>query len=457
MEQIRFFNTLKGCKEDFVPLDAARVCMYVCGPTVYSRPHIGNARAAVVFDVLYRLLRSRYPRVDYVRNITDVDDKINDAAAREGVSIQEIAERYSRAYHEDTEALGVLLPTAEPRVTGHIPDIIDMIQRLLVRKHAYQAQGHVLFDVSSAPDYGCLSGRSRDQMIAGARVEVAPFKRDPADFVLWKPSAADQPAWSSPWGSGRPGWHIECSTLVERCLGESIDIHGGGQDLIFPHHENELAQSRCAHDGREFCRYWLHNGLVRMQNDKMSKSLGNVLILQDLLHQAPGEVIRYALLATHYRSPLDWSGEVLEQARHRLDRLYGTLRDADLEGGTEAQPPPPEFRQALSDDLNTPLALHHLHQLAREANRSGASADQRRLAGSLRTAGALLGLLQRPPAGFREWDEGVNQTQVEVLLAQRSAARRDNDYKEADRLRDELRGMGVQIQDRDAGTVWWRE
>ena len=446
---MRLYNTLTRRQETFEPLDPERVAMYVCGPTVYSHPHIGNARAAVVFDVLYRALRRRYPNVRYVRNVTDVDDKINEAAEREGVPIGDIADRYRRAYHEDMAALGVEPPSLEPRVTAHIPEIVAMIARLLDNGHAYEAEGHVLFSVPDFPAYGHLSGRNRDEMIAGARVEVAPFKRDPADFVLWKPSGPGLPAWDSPWGPGRPGWHIECSAMAAAALGETIDIHGGGQDLIFPHHENEIAQSTCAHGGSPFARYWVHNGFVRVRAEKMSKSRGNVLLVHDLLQQAPPEATRYALLAAHYRSPLEWDDSVLQQARHSLDRLYGALREAPAGDGADGQPPE-DFRKAIDDDLNTPLALSCLHRLAREIHTGGGDAD------ALRAAGAELGLLQQEPERWFHGAAPTDETQVNELLAERATARREGDYAKADELRARLRGMGIDVQDRLDGEADWR-
>ena len=324
---LALYNTLTRRKESFEPAADDRVTMYVCGPTVYSYPHIGNARPAVVFDVLARALRRRY-RLTYARNITDIDDKINAAAAAEGVPIDVIATRYTEAYHQDMAALGVLAPDVEPRATDHVAGILAMIQALIDAGHAYAADGHVLFRVASFPEYGRLSRREQRELLAGARVEVAPYKEAPGDFVLWKPSTGDLPGWDSPWGRGRPGWHIECSVMAAMHLGRTIDIHGGGNDLIFPHHENEIAQSTCAHDGERFARIWMHNGFVNVDHTKMSKSLGNVILVRDLLEQAPGEAVRLALLSAHYRQPLDWTGDVLVEARRKLDRLYRALRDA---------------------------------------------------------------------------------------------------------------------------------
>ena len=384
-------NTMKRTKEPFAPANPDHVTMYVCGPTVYNFAHIGNARPAVVFDVLYRLLKRRFGRVVYARNFTDVDDKINAAAKEVGLPISTVTKRYIEAYHSDMAALGVLTPDLEPRVTEHIPEIICMAEQLIARGHAYAVEGHVLFHVPSFSAYGALSGRNRDEMIAGARVEVAPFKRDPADFVLWKPSTPVLPGWESPWGRGRPGWHIECSAMIEQHLGVSIDIHGGGQDLIFPHHENEIAQGTCAHDGELYCRYWVHNGFVTVEGRKMSKSLGNVLLVRDLLDEAPGEAIRFALLGAHYRQPLDWSTDGLAQARHGLDRLYGVLRD--LGDAPDIACPLgllDAFVAALEDDLNFPRAIAELFRIAKAArqgdDRGGLCQVQGGLARSRRSA-----------------------------------------------------------------------
>lgn len=453
---ITLYNTLHRRKEVFEPAAPPRVTMYVCGPTVYSHPHIGNARPAVVFDVLARLLRSRYQLV-YARNITDIDDKINAAAKAQGVDIGEISARYAAAYHADMGALGVLAPDVEPLATAHVPEMLAMIQRLVDAGHAYAAEGHVLFRVRSFADYGELSRRDRRELVAGARVEVAPYKEDAGDFVLWKPSTPEQPGWDSPWGRGRPGWHLECSAMAERHLGETIDIHGGGNDLIFPHHENEIAQSRCAHGGAPFARYWLHNGFVNVEREKMSKSLGNIVLVKELLEQAPGEAIRLALLSAHYRQPLDWSDEVLGEAMRKLDRLYGALRDvpAAAEGA-----PDPAFIAALEDDLNTPRALAALFDLARSVQRAGDMPAGRAAAGSLKASAALLGLLQQDPEAWftrsPAGDDEPEAAEVEALLAARRAARAARDFAAADRIRDQLAGSGILIEDGPDGTRWRR-
>ena len=457
---MQLHNTLSGRKEAFVPLNPERVTMYVCGPTVYSFAHIGNARPAVVFDVLARVLRRRYPRVDYTRNITDIDDKINAAAAKEGVEIGVITRRYTDIYHEDLDALGVLRPTYEPKVTEHLAHIISMVERLIANGSAYAAQGHVLFNVTSYAGYGELSKRDRRELIAGARVEVAPYKKDAGDFVLWKPSTDEQPGWPSPWGRGRPGWHIECSAMAEALLGETIDIHGGGHDLIFPHHENERAQSTAAHDGKVFARYWLHNGFLTMDAEKMSKSLGNVKLIREILKAAPGEAVRLALLTGHYRQPLDWNDEALADARRKLDRLYGALRDAGDVAPSDATAPA-SFIAALEDDLNTPAALAELFELARQLNKAVDAGEKAALVARLRDAGNVLGLLQKTPADWFSQPasaaaDGPDDAEIEVALAARSAAKAAKNYAEADRIRDGLKARGVLIEDSKDGQRWRR-
>ena len=462
---LQLYNTLTRKREPFVPADPGRVTMYVCGMTVYSFAHIGNARPAVVFDVLARLLRRSYHLV-YARNITDVDDKINAAAAREGVPIGELADRYIRQYHEDMGALGVLPPDIEPRVTAHLPAIVDFIERLILSGHAYTAERHVLFSVPSYPRYGELSGRNRDEMIAGARVEVAPYKRDPADFVLWKPSADDEVGWDSPWGRGRPGWHIECSTMAEAHLGPTIDIHGGGLDLVFPHHENEIAQSTCAHQNALFSRYWVHNGLVHMDSAKMSKSVGNVSLIRDLLREYDGEVLRLGLLTAHYRQPLDWTEQLLLEARQKLDRMYGALREAGVTGAISSPPAtkqlPSPVVAALEDDLNTPQALTELLALARAANRSKEPAEKRALAESLRSGAWFVGLLQRDPVVWfshlstHRADASPSEAEIETLVERREALRRQRQYAAADEIRDELARLGIVVEDVAQGSRWRR-
>ncbi len=456
-------NTLTRTRERFEPQDPGRVTMYVCGPTVYSYAHIGNMRPFVVFDVLARLLRRSYVLV-YARNITDVDDRINDAVQAEGIEIGVLTARYIEAFHADTAVLGLAPPDVEPRVTAHIPQIIRFIERLIAVGHAYEAEGHVLFSVPSYPEYGHLSGRDPDELLAGARVEVAPYKKDPGDFVLWKPSPPAIVGWSSPWGRGRPGWHIECSTMVEEHLGDTIDIHAGGVDLVFPHHENETAQSTCAHAGKTFARHWLHNGLVQVDGTKMSKSLGNVLLVRDLLARHPPETVRLGLLTAHYRQPLDWTAQLAVESQQKLDRLYGALRDAGVTGALTGEPQgaaPAAVLAALEDDLNTPVAIAELFTLARTANRTADPNERRALAESLRAGGALLGVLRKDPA---EWfaaagtgaPDDIEAAEIESLLARRKELKLARNYQEADRIRDGLAARGILIEDVAGGTRWRR-
>jgi cysteinyl-tRNA synthetase len=422
----------------------------VCGPTVYDFAHIGNARPVIVFDVLFRLLRRLYgeAHVTYARNITDVEDKINAAAKEQGISIRELTERTARLYREDMAAVGALAPTIEPRATEHIAEMVAMIERLIAGGFAYAAEGHVLFEVKRMPEYGRLSRRSLDDMIAGARVEVAPYKRDPADFVLWKPSDAGTPGWESPWGRGRPGWHIECSAMAEKHLGETFDIHGGGIDLVFPHHENEIAQSVCAHGGRELARVWMHNGFLNIEGDKMSKSLGNFVTVHELLKEWRGETLRYAMLTGHYREPLDWTRRRLDEAHAALDKFYLTLRHAK---DVPAQPSlSAKIAEALEDDLNTALALSHMHELAGELNRTR-SAEAK---GALLGAGGVLGLLQQDPEAWLRGDD-ADAARIDDLIQQRNAARKAKNFAEADRIRDTLAAEGILLEDA-AGTTTWR-
>ncbi|MBM3514133.1 MAG: cysteine--tRNA ligase [Alphaproteobacteria bacterium] len=453
---LNLYNTLTRSKDVFTPLRPDRVTVYVCGPTVYNHAHIGNARPAVVFDVLVRLLRTRHDRVIFARNVTDVDDKINAAAKATGQPISAITEKYATIYRSDMAALGVAAPDVEPHATAHIPQIIALIERLIASGHAYTAEGHVLFNVPAFAAYGKLSGRDRDDMIAGARVDVAPYKKDPADFVLWKPSTDDLPGWPSPWGRGRPGWHIECSAMIATHLGETIDIHGGGNDLIFPHHENELAQSACAHHGAPLAGVWMHNGFLTMDKEKMSKSLGNIVTVHELLTRAPGEAIRWALLSAHYRQPLDWSDDVLAQAKRTLDRFYLAL---DQVKGITATPTnaPNAMIAALDDDLNTPKAAAEIAALVKALNGATTDAEKARLKGEVLAAGKLLGILQQEPS---QWltaaapDTNVDAGEIERLIAARIAARKAKDFKEADRIRDQIAAMGVVIEDRADGTRW---
>ncbi len=448
---LRLFDTRRGRKQAFAPRDPARATLYVCGPTVYGPIHIGNARPAVVFDLLARILRGLCPQLVYVRNITDIDDKIIAAAHSAGVRPEAVARKFANRYREDMQALGVAPPDVEPAATGHIPAMREMIEKLLAAGHAYEAEGHVLFHVPSFADYGALSHRRREDMVAGARVEVAPYKKDPADFVLWKPSPADLPGWESPWGRGRPGWHIECSAMIAAHLGAAVDIHGGGQDLIFPHHENERAQSICARaaggpPGGGLAGIWMHNGMVNMGSEKMSKSQGNVIEVGALARNWPGEALRLALLTAHYRQPLDWTAETPAAAVSMLDRLYGALR-----GSGEAGAPDEAVRAALLDDLNTPKALARLFALAQEANRSEGR-EKAQAQAQLRASGALLGLLQ--DAAWFERGKDADRAGIEQLVARREEARAAGDFAEADRLRDQLEAMGVRLEDGTGGTRW---
>jgi cysteinyl-tRNA synthetase len=449
---ISLYNSLSRRTETFTPLNPERVTVYLCGPTVYSYVHIGNARGPVVFDVLVRLLRRHYPNVVYARNITDVDDKINAAALEQGVPISAITDRFAAAYREDMATLGIAPPDIEPHATAHIGEIIAMIQTLIAGGHAYAAEGHVLFDVASYAAYGALSGRDTEEMIAGARVEVAPYKKNPADFVLWKPSTPELPGWDSPWGRGRPGWHIECSAMSAAHLGETIDIHAGGVDLQFPHHENEIAQSTCAHGGKTFARWWMHNGMLTFDGRKMSKSLGNVLHVHQLLQQHPPEALRLLLLRGHYRQPLDWSDAAIAQSISTLDGWYRVLRDlANVSLPDGALPVPSGIEAALCDDLNTPQALAELSMLADAARQSGTPEAKAALLGG----GALLGLLQQDPeAWFQRGSDGVDGARVEALLEERRAARAAKDFARADAIRAELSAMGVVIEDGAQGTRW---
>ena len=454
--KIKLTNSLTRKKEEFIPLDPDHVKLYACGPTVYNYAHLGNGRMAVVFDLWARLLRHIYPKVTYVSNITDVEDKIIVAAKESGQEISVITEKYTKIYNDDMAMLGVELPDIQPKATEHIQEMIDQIIQLIERGHAYEAEGHVLFHVPSNPSYGALSGRSRDEQVAGARVEVAPYKRDPADFVLWKPSNEDQPGWDSPWGVGRPGWHIECSAMAEKHLGLPFDLHGGGADLKFPHHENEIAQSCCAQGTPEkvknFSNYWIHNGFVTVEGEKMSKSLGNFLLVHDLIKDHKGEVLRLALLSAHYRQPLDWSAQILHQSQVLLDKLYAKLlelKDVQVEQAEQNIIPVP-FLESLCDDLNTPLLIAELNKLLQEK-------DQKKLKGTLLNLGNLIGILQEDPEVWLKKDvdhSELDVEQIERLIAERTEAKKNKDFDRSDEIRDELLVLGVEIKDTRDGTTW---
>ena len=450
------YNTLSRGKSAFQPIDPSRITMYVCGPTVYNRVHIGNARPVVVFDTLYRVLQSLYPTVVYARNITDIDDKIMATAAQLGEDISTFSERYAQAYFEDMAALNNLEPTITPYATQHIPEMISMTILLIAKGHAYESDGHVLFAVQSMENYGQLSGRSLDDMLAGARVEVAEYKRYAGDFVLWKPSSGEEPGWDSPWGRGRPGWHLECSVMAEKHLGKTIDIHAGGQDLIFPHHENEIAQSCCAHDGKPMANVWMHNGFINIDGEKMSKSLGNFRMVNDLLEQYPGEVLRFVILSAHYRSEQSFSAELLDSAWRSLDSLYGYLRSSK-----RALPIVNKSGvgyKALLDDLNTPMAVSELHRLAKQMH-SAVGADQVSLSSELLGLAELMGLLQKDPEEWFTLARGagnISKQDIEMLIAKRQQAKDDKDYSGADQIRQSLLDQGVVLEDSRAGTQWRR-
>ena len=434
---LKIYNTLSREKELFVPLNLKSIKMYVCGPTVYSYAHIGNARPAVIFDTLYRVLKSIYPEVIYVRNITDVDDKINEAAKKLNKPISFITKKYTDIYHQDMQSLNVLSPSHEPRVTDNIEQIISMIQRIIDNKKAYIKDSHILFDVTSFEQYGELSNRDIDEMLSGARVEVAEYKKNPGDFVLWKPSKDDEPGWDSPWGYGRPGWHIECSSMVETYLGKEIDIHGGGQDLIFPHHENEIAQSCSAHNSKSYAKYWMHNGYLNMEGEKMSKSLGNIITVKELLEKYDGEVIRLALLSTHYRKPINFGESLLEQSKNILNKLYKNINNQSYEDVVSK-----DVINSLLDDLNTPLAISSLLKI--------------KCSKTLIKSANLLGLLNRTQ---EEWlslnnKSTISENDIELLINERDEARKAKDFVKADEIRDQLEQNNVILEDIDGKTIW---
>ena len=471
---LKIYDTLSRRKVTFEPLDDQHVKMYVCGPTVYDYAHIGNARPVVVFDVLYRLLRDQYPHVTYARNITDVDDKINARSLESGENIRTITERTAKIYHEDMAALGALPPDVEPRATDHIAEMIAMIETLIKKGHAYEADGHVLFSVPDMENYGQLSRLDKREIVAGARVDVATYKRDAQDFVLWKPSSPEIPGWSSPWGRGRPGWHIECSAMSQKHLGDVFDIHGGGQDLIFPHHENELAQSKCALGDNAFAKYWMHNGYLMSEGEKMSKSLGNFYTVHELLEEFPGEAIRLLLLKAHYRQPLNFSKNGLMEAKRELDSFYNSLRSV-----TNIKSKKPEnaderlegFLEAISDDVNTPLALKHLHARAGQLNvvshsdnntkKDTKKKNQQENKWLLLYMGSLLGLLQQDPETWFKWKAatktgGLSDAEIDILVAERVSARTAKNYARSDEIRDQLATEGIVLEDGPQGTIWRR-
>lgn len=458
MVEIYLHNTLKRRKEKFVPFDCSNVRMYVCGPTVYDRAHLGNAKTPVTFDVLFRLLRHVYgaEHVTYVSNITDVDDKILNKHKETGKSIREITEQTYQWYIDDMDKLNVMAPDYRPRATEYIDEMIELVRLLLANGHAYEASGHVLFSVDSMPGYGYLSGRSMKEMLAGARIEIADYKKNPADFILWKPSEAGQPGWNSPWGYGRPGWHLECSAMSSKLLGDSFDIHGGGSDLIFPHHENECAQSLCAHPHSKFAQYWVHSGMLMVDGVKMSKSLGNFYTIDQVLEKAPAEALRLLFLTTHYHQPFNFTFEGLAQAKATLDKFYNAfLRVKDVPAAEEAADE--RVVAALADDLNTPLALTYLHEITNALNKAETENEQARLKGRLLAAAGLLGLLwQNPESWFKSGiaNGGLDAASIEAKIAERVAAKKNKDYALADKIRNELKEQGIILEDTPSGTTW---
>ena len=449
------YNSLTGKKEEFSPIDESNIRMYVCGPTVYNFVHIGNARPAVVFDTLVRVLRANYKKVTYVSNITDIDDKIIDAATAQKVPISEITQKYTDIYNQNMEVLGVQAPDIQPKATEYLPEMIELIEQLIEKGFAYEKDGHVLFHVLAYEKYGALSKRNRDEQIAGSRVEIAPYKKDPADFILWKPSTSEQPGWDSPWGFGRPGWHTECSAMTEKNLGLPFDIHGGGRDLIFPHHENEIAQSCCAsgdiNNPQSFSKYWIHNGFVTVEGEKMSKSIGNVILVKDLIKQYDGEVIRLALLSSHYRQSFDWNAKIIHQAQVLLDKLYKALLDlSDENVDTKTNE---EFLNFLNDDLNTPGAITFLNQKLKEY--VAGIINKKDFKQILLFASKTLGILNNNPEDwFRAKSNDLDEEEINSLIEKRKMAKANKDFQTADAIRDQLKEMGVEIMDSAEGTSW---
>ncbi|MCB1145304.1 MAG: cysteine--tRNA ligase [Leptospiraceae bacterium] len=463
---LTLYNTETRKKEQFVPFNRENVTMYVCGPTVYSYAHIGNARAAVVFDLLFRVLQLNYKKITYVRNFTDIDDKINKAASEQNVPISEITRHFANIYQKDMLSLGNLAPTLEPKVTEHIPQIIKIISELIEKGHAYEAEGHVLFNVPSYPEYGSLSHRDRDDQIAGARVETAPFKKDAADFVLWKPSDDSLPGWASPWGRGRPGWHIECTAMSREHLGENFDIHGGGQDLIFPHHENELAQGKCSGNHGQYAKYWVHNGFVKVNGSKMSKSLGNVFLVHDLLEKYPGEVLRYCLLSSHYRQPLDWTDDLTSQGQEVLDKFYRTYLELQQEfdlarhSSLDKAQPTQEIVDALNDDLNMSKVFAVLHRLIAEIRKQEDPEIKKNLGVSFIASARIIGLMNFDPEQWFQKEKAtsikIDELYIENLIQERKTARSEKNFKRADEIRDELKSNHIVLEDKPDGTTEWK-
>ena len=463
MARLRLYNSLTNKKEDFSPIDPDHVRVYTCGPTVYNYAHIGNARPPLVSDILVKILRYLYPRVTYVSNITDIDDKIINAALDQDISIGELTKKYEKIYNDNLKELGINPPDLQPRATDHIAEMIKQIEALIDNGHAYEAEGHVLFSVDTFPSYGSLSGRDKEEQIAGSRVEVAPYKKDPTDFVLWKPSNKDQPGWDSSWGFGRPGWHLECSAMSEKTLGVPFDIHSGGQDLIFPHHENELAQCCGVHsktdDIASYAKYWIHNGMLKFDGDKMSKSLGNIRFINDLVHDHKGETLRLVLLSTHYRQPLNWSPKTIQQAQKTLDRLYRILKKVDVSINKHKTEPSKNIIDALCDDLNTPEALGQLNILINSIQDAD-EAQKKEIMPTIYSSARMLGILQHDPdswLGYSKVDDGKDTEKIEQMIEERNNCRNNKNFEQADKIRDELKSMGIDIEDTPDGTIWRNE
>ena len=460
MFELKLYNTLNNKKEKFVPVNSEHVRMYTCGPTVYNYAHIGNARPAVVSDLLVRLLRLLYPKVTYVSNITDIDDKIIKASNETGQPIKDITKKFEAIYNEDMAALLVNPPDIQPRATDYISDMIILVKKMIEKKCAYEAGGHVLYDVSAYPSYGALSGRDLKDQIAGSRVEVASFKKNAGDFVLWKPSSDDQPGWNSPWGFGRPGWHLECSTMSEKNLELPFDIHGGGLDLIFPHHENEIAQTCGAYgvhnDPQFFAKYWIHNGFLDFDGEKMSKSLGNILYVHDLIEKYQGEVLRLTLLSTHYRQPLNWNSSVIEQSKNILDRIYRILNKSKVSVNSNVEPSS-KIVDALCDDLNTSIAIAEINRLANQLSKATTEKDEITIKSTLLSSAKLLGILTQDPEdwlGYSKLNESIDRKKIDELVIKRNEARSNKDFELADKIRDQLNKMNIEIEDTPDGTIW---
>ena len=460
MSKFKIYNTLGNKKEEFVPIDPSNIRIYACGPTVYNYAHIGNARMAVVNDLLVRVLRKLFAKVTYVSNITDIDDKIIQTANDNNVHFNELTRKFEKIYNEDMSTLGVALPDIQPRATEHIEEMIALTKKLIEKNYAYENEGHVLFHVPSFSNYGCLSGRNREEQIIGSRVEIAPYKKDPTDFVLWKPSDNNVPGWDSPWGFGRPGWHLECSAMSEKALGLPFDIHSGGMDLTFPHHENEIAQSCGAYDKdndpQYFAKYWFHNGFVIVDGEKMSKSIGNIRLVNELINNYPGEVLRLTLLSAHYRQPLNWTLETIKQNEAMLDRLYRTLKDLKETNINNKNANVPEsIMSALCDDLNTPKALAELNTLINKISK-GSPNEKEKIKGEILATGKLIGILQNNPEKWLGYghSEKLDSQTIEGLIKNRNEARRNKNFDLADSIRKELKSKGIEIEDTKDGTVW---